>query len=153
MTTGKYRFAVGGAAGFFIDRAEASGADFKDGLLTLSEGDSATVSLTLSGETGGLKGFVMKGDMPVEAVLAVLAPAVESQNPAKYRGYQTESDGSFDFRNLPAGRYFLFAVEDTGFEYANPAAIRPYLAEAKVVSVASHQTSTERIPVSAAKEP
>lgn len=93
----------------------------------------------------------MDGARPAEAVLAVLAPVEESQNPGRYRGYQTESDGSFDFANVPAGRYYLFAVEDTGFEYANPAAIRPYMANAKVVTIETRGSSTERIPITAAK--
>jgi len=147
VQTGEYRVGINGANGFFVARSDATGVEFRNGLLKLSEGDSGTISLTISDETGKLRGFVMDGDRPVEAAMAVLAPVEESQNPGRYRGYQTESDGSFDFTNVPAGRYYLFAVEDTGFEYANPAAIRPYLADAKVVMIESHGSSTERIPI------
>jgi hypothetical protein len=72
---------------------------------------------------------------------------------AIYRGYQTESDGSFDFRDIPAGRYLLFAVDDTGFEYANPAAVGPYLPAAKPVTIEAHGSLTERISISEVKAP
>jgi hypothetical protein len=93
----------------------------------------------------------MNGSRPAEAVMAVLAPVEEPQNPGRYRGYQTESDGSFNFTNVPAGRYYLFAVDDTAFEYASPTTIRPYAADARVVTIESHGSSTERIPITAAK--
>ncbi|MGA2714112.1 MAG: carboxypeptidase regulatory-like domain-containing protein [Bryobacteraceae bacterium] len=151
VQSGSYRLGLIVPRGFFVARTEAKGVNYRDGLLTIAAGDSGDLSLTLSDEIGQLKGTVMDGSRPAEAVMAVLAPVEESQNPGRYRGYQTESDGSFDFTNVPAGRYHLFAVEDTGFEYANPAAIRPYLADAKVVMIESHGSSTERIPIAAAQ--
>ena len=147
---GEYRIGVVGV-GFFVSHSEAAGVPFRDGLLTVTEGDAGTVSLTISNETGRLNGFVMNGDRPAAAVMVVLARAEESRNPVHYRGYQTESDGSFDYRNIPAGSYSLFAVEDTSFEYANPDAVRPYLADAKAVRIEPHGMSTERIPVTPAR--
>ncbi len=148
---GSYRPAIRAAAGIFTSGIEVTGARFHDGVLDLSEGDSATISVTASDESGGLSGFVMNGDQPLEAVLVVLAPAADAEKTASYRGYQTESDGSFDFKNIPAGRYLLFAVDDTALEYANPDVIRPWLASAKPVTIETHGTSSERISLTAAK--
>ncbi len=151
VPVGTYRPAIRAAAGIFTGGIEVTGVRFHDGLLDLSEGDSATISITASDESGSLSGFVMNGDQPLEAVLAVLAPAADSERPASYYGYQTESDGSFDFRNVPAGRYFLFAVDDTAFEYANPAMVGPYLTSAKSVTIEAHGASTERISITPVK--
>jgi hypothetical protein len=151
VPTGKYRPGIRGAPGLFTAGVEVRGVGFRDGTLELSEGDSATISIVASDETGRLRGFVMNGDQPAEAVLAVLAPMESGAVRAIYRGYQTESDGSFDFRDIPAGRYLLFAVDDTAFEYANPAAVSPYLADAKSVTIETRGTSTERISISGAK--
>jgi hypothetical protein len=54
--------------------------------------------------------------------------------------FQTDSDGSFDYKDVPAGDYVLFAVEDTSFEYANPAA----------VGVEPRRSSSQRLTVVAA---
>lgn len=143
---GKYR-PVLRAAGIVTSAIEVTGAPFHNGFVELSPGDSASMKVTASDETGGVSGFAMNGDQPADAVLAVLAPATLSDDWTAYRGYQTESDGSFDFRNIPAGKYLLFAVEDTALEYANPAVVRPYLAAAKPVTIEAHGSSTERIPV------
>lgn len=147
VLAGKYH-PVLRAAGFFATATEVSGAPYRNGYLDLSAGDSPTVTITASDEVGEVKGFVTKGDQPADAVLAALATATSSDDPGFYHGYQTESDGSFDFKNIPAGRYFLFAVDDTALEYANPAAIRPYLAGAKSITIEAHGSSTERIPIS-----
>jgi len=144
---GAFRIGVGGMAGF-IPKIEVTGADYRDGLLTVTEGETIKAAILFSTETGNLTGFAMNGAKPAPAVLVVLAPAEESRNPSKYRGYQTESDGSFTWNNIPAGDYNVFAVEDTAFEFANVDAVRPYLANAKKITVAAHQSATsQRISV------
>ena len=146
VTAGKYRPGLASTDGFFTAGIEVNGVPYRNGLIEVSDGDSATLSITAGDDIGNVNGFVMNGDQPVEAVLAVLVPA-DGGRPALYRGYQTESDGSFNFRHIPAGRYFLFSVDDTAFEYANPDALQPYLPLAKSVTVAAHQSATERISV------
>ena len=147
---GKYR-PVFRAAGFFTSAVEVRGAPFRGGFVEVAASDSPEVQLTASDETGELKGFVMKGDQPLDAVLVVLAPATGSDDLAYYHGYQTESDGSFDMTNMPAGRYLLFAVDDTALEFANPAVIRPYLASAKAVTIEAHGSVSGNLALTAAK--
>ena len=118
--------------------------------------DDTTValSLTLSDQTGEVRGFVVTGDHPIDGVLAVLvsmrAPDETTGKGARFRAFQTESDGSFDFRSVPAGRYQLFAVVDTEFEYARPEAVAPYLAASKEIEVRAHAASDETVPLGTA---
>jgi hypothetical protein len=149
---GQFRIAVAGAPGFYVARTEVSGATYRDGLLTVADGETPTLSLTLSDETGSLNGIVMNGDQPVPGVLTVLVPAGESENPAPHRAFQTESDGSFNFQNVQAGKYYFFAVDNTALEYANPQAVRLYLADAKIVTIVARGSSTEHIAVTASRE-
>ena len=72
------------------------------------------------------KGIRNERRPPCSWVLAVLAPKSDSKDPGAYRGFQTDSDGSFDYQNVRAGDYILFAIERLDFEYANPSAVRPY---------------------------
>ena len=108
-----------------------------------SPGATVQLSIVASDDIGTLKGFVMDGGKPVAGVLAVLAPKNDSKDPGDYRGFQTDSDGSFDYQNVRAGDYVLFAVERVDLEYANPAAVRPYLTGGKPVHIPAHAAIVE----------
>ncbi len=78
-------------------------------------------------------------------VLVILSPARETGDSAYYRGFKSDSDGSFDFENLRPGDYRLFALEDVEFEYANPAAVKPYLTQAKALRVEPRAVLEEKV--------
>ena len=67
----------------------------------------------------------MNEKTPVSGVQAMLAPRRGSPDPGDYRAYQTDGDGSFDFKNVRTGDYVLFAVPQLDLEYANPAVVKP----------------------------
>jgi hypothetical protein len=123
-----------------VDGASANG-----GLIEVVDGAQVHVNLNASGETSRLNGFVMNRDKPVPMVMVVLAPAVASSDPSRYHGFQTDSDGSFDFATIPVGDYVLFAVDNQEFEYANPEAVRRYLAIGKHVRIGGDHVHTEHI--------
>ena len=139
------RLSLAGADGFYITRMSADGASGKGGLIEVVDGAQVHVNLTASGEPGRLNGLVMNRNRPVPMVMVVLAPAVASTDPSRYHGFQTDSNGSFDFATIPVGDYVLFAVENQEFEYANPEAVRPYLAIGKHVRIGGDGVHTERI--------
>jgi hypothetical protein len=66
------------------------------------------------------------------------APAWQSGNPDDYHGYQSDSDGSFDFRGIKPGDYIIFATNDWRLEYGNRAAIEKHLAAGKPVKTKPH---------------
>jgi hypothetical protein len=139
------RSSLAGADGFYITRISVDGASAKGGSIEVVDGAKVHVNLTASGETGRLNGFVMNRNKPVPMVRVVLAPAVASSDPSRYHGFQTDSDGSFDFATIPIGDYVLFAVDNQEFEYANSEAVRPYLAIGKHVRIGGDGVHTERI--------
>ena len=140
---GRQRVQMTGADGFFASQITAEGAELDGPFVDIVPGASVQLSIVASDEIGTLKGFVMDGDKPVAGVLAVLAPKSDSKDPGDYRGFQTDSDGSFDYQNVRAGDYVLFAVERVDLEYANPAAVRPYLASGKPVTIPAHASIVE----------
>ena len=140
------RILLSGADGFFIARMSVEGASAKDDVIDVVDGATVQVQLAVSGETGGLKGLVVNGGKPVPAAMVVLAPD-GSTDPYRYRGFQTESDGSFDFAAVPAGDYILFAVNDVEFEYASLEIVRPYLASGERVRIEPHAIATDNIPL------
>jgi len=144
---GKYRPILVGNDGLFISQIGAEGAPLEDGLLEITDGASIQLNIVASNDVGRVKGFVKNGGGPVAGVLVVLSPKQESKNPYDYRGYQTDSDGSFDYQNIPAGDYILFAVDRFDLEYTNPEVVRPYLSLATSVHVTAHAVANEQISV------
>jgi hypothetical protein len=151
LMPGRFRVSLGGTDGFFASQIEARGGTIRDGLLEVSEGSDVSLSVTASNATGEVRGFVVDGDRPLEGVLVVLAPAPaqkgELNRDARYHGYQTESDGSFNFRSIPAGRYLLFAVDNSQLEYARPDIVGPYLSRAREIDIGPRTVTEERIPL------
>jgi hypothetical protein len=147
VATGRYRPILMGRDGYFAETIRVDGANFHDGVVDLAPGLNVTIGMLASGETGLVKGFVVRDEHPVEGALVVLAPAAGSNNPLLYGGFQTDSDGSFEFKHTRAGEYYLFAVEDPGLEYMNPPMVRPYFARAKKIRVDAHGTYSEQIPL------
>ncbi len=146
----RVRLSLSGADGFFITGMSVDGASVKDGVIEVIDGARVQVSLAASRMTGSLNGFVMNGGKPVPGVMVMLAPVAESANPFSHHGFQTDSDGSFDFTVLPAGDYILFAVDNLELEYADPDVVRPYLSRGKRVQIVTHGVQTETIGLSPA---
>jgi hypothetical protein len=150
VAAGRYRPQIRSEDGFYAAAIHVDGADYRDGVVELVEGQTVSLRIAASSELGGVKGFVMREDRPTEGALVVLAP-VDSTFPGAPRGFQSDSDGSFDYQKVPAGDYLLFAVEDLDFEYANPAVIKPYRAAAKQIRVEPQGIVSERIPLAPAR--
>jgi len=144
---GKLRMSLGGEPVWFIAEMSAKGAPLKDGVLDATGSSEVHLNIVVSDERGRLKGFAMNGDAPAPETLVVLAPRDGYSEPL---GFQTESDGSFDYTSVPAGDYLLFAVDKLDFEYANPEVTRPYLAAATAVHVPVHGVVEQRVKLAAA---
>jgi hypothetical protein len=151
MGGARFRVYLSGSVTLFVAQLSVDGAPVKDGLVDATQNTEVHLKIVGSDEMGRLKGFAMSGDQPAPAVLVVLAPAAGSSDPGDYRGYQTESDGSFDYATVPAGDYLLFAIDRLDLEYSNPGIIRPYLESATPVHIASHSVVDQRVAVTAAK--
>jgi hypothetical protein len=148
VTAAHVRLHLSGSDGFFVARTSVEGAIVKNGVIDVVDGESVRVNLLASSETGRLNGFVKDDEKQGPAtprVLVVLAPSGGAFDPYRYFAFQTGTDGSFDFPNVPAGDYVLFAVDNPEFEYADSDAVLPYLVQGKRVRIQPHGTSTENI--------
>jgi hypothetical protein len=132
---GKFRLWITGVPGVFASRVTSEDSAFHNGVLTIGDTTSVKLNVVASGGMGRVKGFVRRNDVPASGVLVVLASAALPADPGLYLGFKTDSDGSFDFKNVRPGAYRLFTVSNTELEYANPEAIRPYLEAAKPLTI------------------
>lgn len=132
---GKFRLWITGVPGVFASRVTSEDSAFQNGVLTIGDATLVKLNVVASGGMGRVKGFVRRNEIPASGVLVVLASAALTSDPGLYLGFKTDSDGSFDFRNVRPGDYRLFTVNNTELEYANPEAIRPYLEGAKPLTI------------------
>ena len=125
---GRYRVGISGASEYYLKNWSAEGGRRAGEMLDIPAGAAVRLTLSAVRAAGRIAGTVYRDRQPLAGALVVLTP--------ENRAVPSNSDGSFEFRGLPAGEYAVFAVEDgADLEYANPAAIRPYLGGAKKVRV------------------
>jgi len=145
VTPGKYRILLAGADGYFASEIRVEGAEYRNGVVDLTAGSATVLHIVASDQTGRVEGFAMRNGQPAEGMLVLLAPQSDEPTALQAHGFQTDSDGSFDYRDIPAGDYFLFAVADSQIEYADREAIRRYFAGATRVHLEAHGSVSERI--------
>jgi|HubBroStandDraft_1064217.scaffolds.fasta_scaffold02218_10 hypothetical protein len=137
---GRYRVSIGGAEEYYLKNWSAEGARREGGILDIPPSAAVRLTLSVGRGAGRIAGTVYRDGQPLPGALVVLTPS--------NRAVRSNSDGSYELRGLPAGDYALFAVEDgADLEYADPAAIRPYLGSAKKVQVAPGASDNLRLDV------
>jgi len=137
MASGRYAISLG-TSDLYVKSVTARNAKVIDGLLDLPDTGPVQLEIVAAGDAGSVKGKVVAQGKPVCGANVVLAPATASENSADYHGYQSDSDGTFDFRGVKPGDYLLFATDDWQLEFGNRAAIQKYLREAKAVKAAAN---------------
>jgi len=104
------------------------------------------LDVTAVAKAAEVSGYVYRNGEAQAGVLAMLVPREESSNPYDYLPFQTDSDGSFAFTGVRPGDYTIFALtEFADFEYANPAAVRPYRPSGQHVHVESEHVRGLRL--------
>jgi len=144
---GKYRISVSGA-GYYAAAIRSGDAVLPDGVVNVEDGVETRLGIVASNEGGRLKGFATRDDQPAANMLVAAVPSDPARTYFTY-GFQTDSDGSFDWPALPAGDYLLFAVDDPTVAFADAEAIKPYLAQAKPIRIEPGKVYEERVPIQA----
>jgi hypothetical protein len=145
---GKYQVYAFGP-GYYTEAIRAGDVVLFGGVVNVEDGVESRLSIVVSNESGRMKGFATRDDQPIANMLVVLVPRNRA-NAYTNVGYQTDSDGSFDWSDIRAGDYLLFAVDDPTIAYADAAAVKLYLAQAKAIRIESGKVLEERVPVQAA---
>ncbi len=131
---GRGRIQLGGSAECSLDRLVVDGDERPDRAIEIAPGKNLSLTLEGSGGPAQLQRFVRRGETAVAGMYVYLAPVNESADPARYPGYKSDSDGSFQFTAVKPGDYWLYAVDRDELEFRNRSAIAPYLKKAERVS-------------------
>ena len=139
-----YRINLGNTLGYFASQVKANGPEWQNGLLTISD-SPVSLTVTASKGVGRITGLVYQAAKPRAGILVVLIATTGP--PSVSRGFQTDSDGSFDINNVIPGEYALVTVQDAEFEFANPAITKPFLETSKKIRIDPNSTYTEKIEI------
>jgi hypothetical protein len=149
---GRYSVSIGGVKNLSLQGLTIDGAPVPEAVLDIEAPVPREMKIRATFSSARVQGHVYRDGALISGALVVLAPAIESTNVFDFHAYQTDADGSFDFRAIKPGRYVLIAAEDgTDLEYANPAVLAPLRAKGTAIDLASEETLHERVEVTALK--
>ncbi len=126
---GRYRVSLSRAGSAYLTGITASGADVHGNVLDLRQ-SAATVTLHVETAPATVRGICHLKGHPLSGALVLLVPASLGQPgsiPVVHRD-ETNTDGSFDLRDVSPGQYILVAI-DRGWDvnWHDPATLARYL--------------------------
>ena len=127
--------------------ATALGARAQAGnVITLREGGPA-LTVTVSGAEVRVEGFAGKGEKGFAGAMMVLLPRDHAQWKALTRRDQSDSDGSFAFRDVAPGEYIAVAIEDGwALDWTSPEVMGRYLRAGTNVTVSANAGKVAKLP-------
>jgi hypothetical protein len=113
--------------------------------IALSEG-SPRLHVTVSGAEMRIEGFAKKNGKGFAGAMMVLLPRNTAQWKALTRRDQSDSDGSFGFRDVAPGEYTAVAIEDGWpLDWSSPGVMERYLHEGTNVTVSGNAGKLVRL--------
>jgi hypothetical protein len=110
----------------------------------------ATVSSTLT----RIQGFAYKDNKGLAGAMIVLVPSQPSAYRALLRRDQSDSDGSFALRDVPAGQYTVVAIEDGWkLDWTDRNILPRYLPTGAAVTVTDRTGAIVRLPAPVPVQP
>jgi 5-hydroxyisourate hydrolase-like protein (transthyretin family) len=140
---GSYEIHVTSNSGKLISifQMTASGATVEGHTLKVGS-QPATLAATLVEGSATISGFAKNNGKPASGVMVLLVPNHQKFNRELFRRDQSNSDGSFELRQVVPGSYTLVAIEDGwALDWARPEAIAHYLTKGQAVTIPSGSRS------------
>ena len=132
---GDYNLDLANVRGFTVKRI-TSNARVTGETIRISGKAPVNLTLEITGVLGRVDGVVQHDGKPLAAVMVVLVPEDPANNTGYFRRDQTDSDGSFTLSSVLPGKYTLLAIENGwNLEWADPEALKPYMASGEVIQV------------------
>jgi hypothetical protein len=127
--------------------ATAIGARQRAGnVITLRQGSPA-IAVTLSSADTKIEGFAKKNGKGFAGAMMVLIPRDRAQWKGLTRRDQSDSDGSFAFRDVAPGEYTALAIEDGwALDWTSPRVMERYLRSGTNVTVSATAGKVAKLP-------
>jgi hypothetical protein len=133
---GRYIVGLEDVNGFFLERLSASGAKLAGRTLEITGASSVRINALAARGAARVDGTALHDDQPYAGAMIVLVPQDAANNAPLFRRDQSDSDGTFTLRDVVPGQYMVIAIANGWeLEWANPAALQPYLKQGGRVEV------------------
>jgi hypothetical protein len=151
IRAGRYSLRLANSPDLFMKSVSVRNAPFADGVLELRSGSKAELTIHAARGLSKMNGMVVRDGKPIEGAMVLLVP--ESFEHGNYIPRdQSDSDGTFTLNSAAPGRYTLIAIEDgRELEYANPAAMAPYLRGGERLDVPMRSAAPIKVEVQVRK--
>jgi hypothetical protein len=108
---------------------------------------SVSIAASVSSSLARVQGFARADGKGVPGAMIVLVPRQPAAYRALVRRDQSDSDGSFSLRDVPAGRYTVIAIKDGWkLDWTDRDTIARYLSHGAPVTVSDQSGGTVRMP-------
>ncbi|MBI4892025.1 MAG: carboxypeptidase regulatory-like domain-containing protein [Acidobacteria bacterium] len=132
----------------------AEGARVRGDLIELPESGQVTLTVNANVQSEIVNGRVHKDGRPVSGMTVVLIPARNEASVISYRIDQSDSDGSFKWRNVPPGEYLMFAFEDgASWDYMDEGVMQGFRNLGQPLTVRAAQKGEVRLEVTRVPQP
>ncbi len=133
---GKYEVTITQGPPLAITSMHVRGAAVAGQMVDIPETGPVEIEIAVDAAAEDLEGRVTAEGNPQPGVIVMLVQRDGWQYTASYRFDQTDSDGTFLWRNVPKGEYLMFAFDRGLFDdYDDPDTIRKLLPIAQPVTV------------------
>ena len=141
LRPGTYQVVLYGAPDWILTRIVAQNARVQGSQITLTAGASAKLACTATRVSANLPGMVVQGDKPVSGAMVLLVPDDGGGDKQRYRRDESDSDGTFTFRQVIPGQYTAVAIRNGwNLEWGDPAVLAPYLAKGEKVTITAEKS-------------
>lgn len=135
---GTYQVSVVNLPGSIVAGVSASGAKVLGQSVVITGAGPVRLTVAMSEGLATVTGVAMKEEKPLGGVMIVLVPQDPENNTALFRRDQSDSDGSFNLRQVLPGKYTALAIENGwDLEWANPSVLKPYIKDGESVDISA----------------
>ncbi len=140
ISPGKYTLALEETP-LFIKSLAVEGAKVRGGTLDVRGAGVIHLSSVLTAGSSLVHGKVLSEGKATAGALVLLVPEDFENNRRLFRRDESDSDGTFGFRPVPAGNYIAVAIQNGWeLEWAKTEVLKPYLTKGKPLKLASGAT-------------
>jgi hypothetical protein len=135
---GTYQVSVTNLPDSIVASVAASGAKVLGQSVVITGAGPVRLTVSMSEGLATVTGVATKDEKPCGGVMIVLVPQDPGNNTALFRRDQSDSDGSFNLRQVLPGKYTALAIENGwDLEWANPAVLKPLIKDGEAVEISA----------------
>ncbi|MGH9608120.1 MAG: SpaA isopeptide-forming pilin-related protein [Bryobacteraceae bacterium] len=153
LAAGNYTVRLTNAGEFQIVRVAAKDAAYEAGVLKLTPGAQAQLTLVAARAESHVDGIALKDGKPFAGTMILLLPLDGKTDPYVGRD-ESDSDGTFSVLHVPNGRYELLAIDDgSDLAYRDPSVMVRYRIGGQMVNVPVAKGHKLKVKVLSQTEP